>query len=220
MGAPYTLILMDCQMPDMDGFETTRALRALEQADGRRVPIVAITANVMPGAREACLAAGMDDYLSKPVRLNMLQRVLARWHALPDAVAMRTDARRDVSAMAPLVTWDPATLENFRAMETAETAGATDQLLETFMAETGAQLEKMEAGLRDKDFESLRRAAHSIKGAAASLGAYELTARAAKIEELVKNQSDQGLAELLPDLRDEFERVKAALKMELQRKTR
>jgi CheY-like chemotaxis protein len=83
--AAYDLVLMDIQMPEMDGFEATRRIRALERDGGGHVPIVAITAHAMPGDRERCLASGMDDYLTKPIRLADLDRLLGRLEHVPVA---------------------------------------------------------------------------------------------------------------------------------------
>ncbi len=73
------LVLMDCRMPGMDGFEATAAIRELEAASGRRIPIVAVTANALEGDRERCLQAGMDDYVAKPIGMADLRAVLERW---------------------------------------------------------------------------------------------------------------------------------------------
>ena len=83
-GHGYEVVLMDCQMPEMDGFQATRVVRALEVQRGERVTIVAMTAQALKGDRERCLAAGMDDYLSKPVRIDDLREALARWLRFTD----------------------------------------------------------------------------------------------------------------------------------------
>ena len=79
----YLLVLMDCQMPVMDGFQATRAIRALERVSGGHVPVIAMTAQAMKGDRERCIAAGMDDYLSKPVHLDDLRSTINRWLVNP-----------------------------------------------------------------------------------------------------------------------------------------
>ena len=77
---PYDLVLMDCMMPDMDGYAATRAIRAAERATGApRLPIVALTAGALPGDRERCVQVGMDDYLTKPIRRDRLIAVLQQW---------------------------------------------------------------------------------------------------------------------------------------------
>jgi CheY-like chemotaxis protein len=80
--AEYDFVLMDCQMPEVDGFEATRRLRQAEAGTGRHLPIIALTANAMPGDAERCRAAGMDDHLAKPIRADDLQRMIAKWSAV------------------------------------------------------------------------------------------------------------------------------------------
>jgi CheY-like chemotaxis protein len=86
---PYDLVLMDCQMPEMDGFEATRAIRASETGTERHIPIIALTANAMEGDQQRCLAAGMDDYLAKPILPDALYAAIARLlpHRMPQHVA-------------------------------------------------------------------------------------------------------------------------------------
>jgi CheY-like chemotaxis protein len=96
--AEYALVFMDCQMPEMDGFEATAAIRQAETGV-RRVPIIALTASAMQGDREACLAAGMDDYLSKPLGLRDLERMLRRWQgSATNMSVLRADARHGIAS--------------------------------------------------------------------------------------------------------------------------
>ena len=86
---PFDAVLMDCQMPNLDGFEATRLIRSAERETGRRTPIIAMTANAFKEDREACLAAGMDDYLAKPVRMEALRATLERWLLASKEIAGR-----------------------------------------------------------------------------------------------------------------------------------
>jgi len=84
--ARYSVVFMDCQMPVMDGYQATGAIRAYEERHSLpRTPIVAMTANAMPGDREVCLRSGMDDYASKPLTVIELERILSRWTPVPEA---------------------------------------------------------------------------------------------------------------------------------------
>jgi len=100
---PYDAVLMDCQMPVLDGFEATRRIRAEARPDQPRLPVIAMTANVLDGERDRCLAAGMDDYLAKPVRLTDLAQTLRRW--VPALTLMdelsATDADQDHTRSGP-----------------------------------------------------------------------------------------------------------------------
>jgi signal transduction histidine kinase/CheY-like chemotaxis protein len=163
----YAAVFMDCQMPEMDGYEATKEIRRRE-GDGRRVPIIAMTAHSMKGDRERCLAAGMDDYVSKPLRAEALEAVLARWVRAPDA-----DGPLDLQALEQLRT---------------ELAGlgpgkSADPLIRQFIDTMVERVEAIVDVAQRGDAGQIEREAHSLKGASATLGAVRLATVCAELEE-------------------------------------
>jgi len=212
---------MDVQMPEMDGFEASREITRRWPVEGRP-RIVAMTANAMQGDRELCLAAGMDDYLSKPIRVEELVTALERSAARgPDPIraggppgsAQQTRAAAD----RPLTeVFDRAAFERLR---TAMGAGFLDELLPTFVEDSRELVGTMRRALGAKDADSFRRAAHSLKSNAASFGAMTLSTLAKDLEALAKSGSLDGAASRVERLADECERVVRALR-EVEREPR
>jgi two-component system sensor histidine kinase/response regulator len=166
--APYDLILMDCQMPELDGYDATREIRRREaKRAGAHVPIVAMTAGAMEGAREECLQAGMDDYVAKPFGELDIQRVIARW--LPES--------------APVL--NPERLAEMRTLFPGEEAGA---MLRELAATITADMQAVAAALTAGDADAVGAAAHRIGGSAQLLGASALIDAALKLERLTKDR--------------------------------
>jgi two-component system sensor histidine kinase/response regulator len=168
----YELVFMDCQMPEMDGYEATAAVRVREAGTGAHVPIVAMTAHAMKGDRERCLAAGMDDYLSKPLRPDELDAVLERW-ATGTAAALPA-ARADA---APALI-DEARVRVFRD----DYPEIVEQLVALFEDSTPPLLVQLREGAQSGDADAVRGAAHKLKGSCQNIGAGGMAVRAARLE--------------------------------------
>jgi PAS domain S-box-containing protein len=184
----FDLVLMDMMMPVLDGLQATRLFRAAEP--GRRTPIVAMTANVMPGDRERCLQAGMDDYLSKPISLLELNRVLARFTSCQDAALIGAQGERvsmtgRVASSPPLV-FDYADALNQVDQEVVEIIAAT------FIAQWPVDLSTMTQALEQDDWGSLTLAAHSLKGIFGMFGAHPAVVLARDLETLTSDTNAQG----------------------------
>ena len=169
---PYNLIFMDVMMPEMDGLEATRAIRERQKAGATNyhssIVIVAMTAQAMQGDREKCLAAGMDDYLAKPIRPKDVRAVIERWGsqsapAAPAAPAPKADAP------APVVEEPPVEMDILNDL-TDGNADSLRELVDLFFKQTTQQLEQLEAAVRANKAEDVRRVAHSCAGASATLG--------------------------------------------------
>lgn len=213
----YALIFMDCQMPEMDGYEAARAIREFEGSNGQHTPIIAMTASVRRQDRDACFAAGMDDYIGKPVQLEEVASLLDRW--LPGIATThpveRAPARPAPDNRPPLAHLDRTTLDALLRLETADPAGRVNTLARTFLEDTGALVTNLNDWIMLDDHVALRRAAHTIHGGAASFGARQLAQLAREMEILAEQGKVPETAALLPALLDEFEWVKAELAREL-----
>jgi DNA-binding response OmpR family regulator len=213
----FDLVLMDCAMPVMDGYEAARTIRAWERTlpDGERapVPIVAMTANAMQGDREKCLEAGMDDYLPKPIKRDVLTAALSKWlpasssvHASPQdasATRKRTGAPSNESAI------DMSTLA-----ELADLLGeGVDSVIATYLSDTPMQLEQLEKALHGTDYTVMSRVAHSVKSSSYSLGALVLGRTAEALEKLANAQGAQGeIVNLIAAMQGAFDAAQSRLR--------
>jgi len=197
----YDLVLMDCEMPVMDGFEATcRIRKSIHPA----IPIIAVTADAMVSDRDRCLNAGMNDYLAKPVELEKLAEVLAKWLPASGAVAQTPGPRG--RGQADGVFDAEAFLQ--RLMGDRQLAGA---LLRGFLQDAPSQLHKLRQRLDEADAPGARSQAHALKGAAATVAAEGLHAVALAMERAgTEGHLDRCVA-LLPCAMDEFERFKKTL---------
>jgi CheY-like chemotaxis protein len=171
----YAAVFMDCQMPELDGYEATRRIRAAEK--GHHVPIIAMTAHSMPGDRERCLGAGMDDYLSKPVRSAELVGVVTRWlgghQPAPDLEGMGGAGAGDRRSPPPEA-YDVLDRSTIGQLRDALTAEMREDLVAAFEQSLPKSVADIEAAGRSGDQVELRRTAHLLKGTSATLGAARL----------------------------------------------
>ncbi|MGC8779973.1 MAG: ATP-binding protein, partial [Anaerolineae bacterium] len=209
------LILMDCQMPQMDGFEASRAIRQAEQSLGRHVPIIAMTASALQGDREACLAAGMDDYISKPVRWSELNATISRWIGGQPPAGEEAAERVEAVQEAPSGPLDEATLRNLKRLVPREHPAALIELVEAFLGSTEARLPSLAAAIASGDGHQVAQIAHSLKGSTGSFGALRLAGMLGQLEVLGKNNSLDDAAHRLAEIEAELEQVKAAFRREL-----
>jgi CheY-like chemotaxis protein/HPt (histidine-containing phosphotransfer) domain-containing protein len=226
----FDLVLMDCQMPVMDGMAATAEIRRHEQQQShtRGLPVIAITANALQGDRETCLAAGMDDYVSKPFTQAMLSETLARWIALPRAALVHHgEARQAAQAAAPAAVAAPAAaapsdgsingsinrhaLEAIRALNADKGDILLQRVLHAFIDDTPRRLASLHDAIAAGNAVSIRKAAHSLKSASANVGADTLAQLSKDMEQLGRNDTAGGAAALLSTMEREFSAVRDTL---------
>jgi len=185
----YALVLMDCQMPVVDGFEATRRLRAAERAaaEGAHVPVIALTANALAGDREACLAAGMDDYLSKPFTMGQLAEALSGW--LPSAPAGEAIsvqpvpealARAEPDSEQPRL--DPDVLKAVRALQRPGAPDLVQKVVSLYLESAERLILELQQAAEGRDAEALTASVHGLKSASANVGATRLSVLCKSLE--------------------------------------
>lgn len=238
----YDLVLMDCQMPEMDGYEATRAIRRGEisgigrqdrKESSRRVPIVAMTANAMQGDKEKCLKAGMDDYISKPVKMDELEDKLIRWIPVQFPHAEESSSSNDPAdgglvepinpLPAPQVSNEQEPLfdrENGMILDSQlladwEAMGGNvfiAKLVNQFVKDAILCVEQLESGIQTDNSDILREAAHGLKGMAHNMGLSALAKVAGELEKRGQDNNTDSLHLLIQEAHKEFEKAQQAFR--------
>lgn len=204
----WDLILMDCSMPEMDGFEATANIRKLEAGSGLHTPIIAMTANTLPADIEHCMAIGMDDHLPKPLTLEALSACLGKWLNWHIDLPARTEPRAEHTGNMPL---DIVVLGRLREI----LGSSTGEAIKPFIEDVPGYLLKLESAIAASDAGTIRQVSHVIKGAASNLGAVAMSSVAREMELHAEAEALGEASELLLRLRTEFAVVEPALRDEL-----
>ncbi|HWJ53526.1 MAG TPA: response regulator [Propionibacteriaceae bacterium] len=212
----YSAVLMDCHMPVMDGFTATREIRQRE--NGRRTPIIAMTAGALSEDRQRCLEAGMDDYISKPVDLGALEKALARWvtEAVDSSSNSETDpVSDDRSAPETAGHRDPpidvSRLAHLKRLEGPDGSSLLPLVIDSFVGRSADLLEAASRAVDTGDADLLRSTAHELKGASANIGAKHVATVCGELEVAAGLEGLGRAAEICSRLDAELHRAHAAL---------
>jgi signal transduction histidine kinase/CheY-like chemotaxis protein/HPt (histidine-containing phosphotransfer) domain-containing protein len=210
----FDLILMDCEMPVMDGFDAAKRIRDIERAlsglrdaenSRSRTPIVALTAHALAEVRERCIETGMDDFLVKPYDDVQIADMLGRW-LMPRTASMNQDQRNagEDRRVAAAATLDMAMIEQIRKISGENGSSLLGQVVLKFVATSGPLLATMRAKSRDSDAQSVWRAAHSLRSSAAAIGAHRVSQCCEQIESLARDNGILPVASVLSALDEEL----------------
>jgi len=198
---PYDLVFMDCQMPEMDGYEATAEIRRREGRT-KRTPIIAMTAHALEGDREKCIAAGMDDYISKPVKVEELQRLL-------DSYCLKVGVT-EVELVAAVPTVDVARMREAMGAEPKEFS----EIRDIYLTQMSESLEKLESAVLSQDFGAVELIALNCGGTSANCGMTAVVAPLRALEKAGREHQREGLTQLAAQTRLEFKRVQQFLEDE------
>ncbi len=218
----FDIILMDCQMPVLDGYETTRRYRKMEEerADGRRIPVIALTAYAMEGDRKKCIASGMDDYIAKPFKIEELADKLRKWqHYFESSKQGRNDdvsegpsgeksEGKEGQSKGPI---DLSVIEELRMLERHSGRKFFAKSVVKFLHNSQEYIDGMEQAVSEEDPEKLRFNSHSLKGSSGFMGATTLSSLCLKMEKMARSGRMNGAKGLFADIVREYQRVKLVL---------
>ena len=225
----YDLILMDCQMPEMDGYEATRVIRETERRKGKRkklpkfdssrspshyphVPIIALTANALQGDRDKCLKAGMDDYLSKPIQPQQLAKILAKW--LPETASLLTTPTLETSMQSPRNDSSDSDCINHTTLKDIKMLGGSEFLqtmVHKFVEDALQCVTLIEQALDSQDFAQIEETAHGLKGISRNIGADTLAQVASDLEKACQQGNEEALSSFGKMIQDSFQRTRQSL---------
>lgn len=216
-GHSFDVILMDCHMPELDGFETTVEIRKREKAaNSKRIPIIALTANAMEQDREDCLNAGMDDHLAKPLSRAQLKAKLDHW--MPAIVP--SPAAAPVSAVEATVkdidVLDRQVLAQLRELENADDPNLLSRVLRLYRDESPRLVEKLKHAVLQNDCREIELTAHTLKSSSANIGAMALAGLCGDLHLAVRNPDASRTGQVFSELEAAFGHVQKALKSEIQ----
>jgi two-component system sensor histidine kinase/response regulator len=210
--ANYTVVLMDCQMPEMDGFSATNAIRKTEALTGQHIPIIAMTAHAMEGDRERCLAAGMDDYISKPIDPDQLRNVIEKWlpssfEELPSSFEELRNDERSVSQLCS------ETKNSIDLDSLAQRFGPHNvaTFLKLFLDDAPRQLAELRTAAETGDCVALLKILHGFKGVCASVFAHEMKQTCAALETSARDNDSLQISLRLEQLEAEFQGLREFL---------
>jgi two-component system, sensor histidine kinase and response regulator len=212
----FGLIFMDCQMPEMDGYEATAEIRRRESQSHRHTPIIALTGNVIAGARERCLAAGMDDYLAKPFTLDQMRAMLTVWSSPPTLRATRNHLAL-VPASVSTEPVDYKVLDSLRQLQKEQRSDIVQQVINLFFKGAASLLKDLERGATNHDASLLHQASHALKSVSANVGATALSSRCKELEAMAQSGIVSDAAPMVRAILEDYRMAEILLSDRLQK---
>ncbi len=207
----YIMVLMDTQMPEMDGLEATRIIRQAESVSGRHIPIIALTASTLEEDFEACLNAGMSEVYTKPISLEQLRTAVEKWKSGPETRLYG----QSVQPFDSVSTLDASLLAEIRSLQMEGEPDLLAELIEAYQKNSQKLMEQISEAIAAGDANRLRRASHSFKGSSGNLGALRLCEMCGEMETLAEQNELDAIAMLFREIEKEYQNAIAALQAEI-----